>query len=411
MHSFRIHPHLHNGIAPAYRFFFQATLFTLPFLPPKYNNYIFYTTFALALFFYFVIEKAPRLVPDKNYWPILVLFFLQLIGMVYTEDLKFGWRNIETMGPFLTVPVLITITPLLVTKEFVNRLCWALVCGVFVTCVACVIISAHNVYIRGEEFNLSAFSHSNFSGVLHPAYLGFYIVFCLFFLMFRMIVRKTRSFVLILISSALLIFLVFLNARASIGAFVITSVILAFLHLTRKGKMLTVAGLALFLILLFLFPPTQRRFIDAPRKVFEMSGKIDSQDQETWAMSFRIQIYSCATDLIMHRPLFGVGTGDDNISMQNCYSQNKYAWLTSRHYNAHSEYLQETIRHGLIGLAVLIAVFFLPLFKALAGRDFLYSAFLIIMLICAIPETIFALHKGAFFFALFYCLLGKKIRP
>ncbi len=76
-------------------------------------------------------------------------------------------------------------------------------------------------------------------------------------------------------------------------------------------------------------------------------------------------------------------------------------------YNYHNQYAQILSEIGVFGLLLLVLMLYLNLKEALKSRNFLFLSFAIIMPLVFVTESFLWVHRGIFFFILFYCLLNR----
>ncbi|MDQ4138889.1 MAG: hypothetical protein M3142_00040, partial [Bacteroidota bacterium] len=85
--------------------------------------------------------------------------------------------------------------------------------------------------------------------------------------------------------------------------------------------------------------------------------------------------------------------------------QEKKFWGHLYNYNTHNEYLEEALRHGIIGLTLLMLAFLFPVVLSIKHRNFLYFLFLITFMIACLSEVFLNRQKGVIFYAFFNALL------
>ena len=111
--------------------------------------------------------------------------------------------------------------------------------------------------------------------------------------------------------------------------------------------------------------------------------------------------------------LWGVGTGDVQDHLTNCYKdKNKYLY-EHREFNAHNEYLQTFVRNGIFGLLSLLGIILLLSKAGLQHKSYVYLGFLIFFLISNLTESMLSRQAGVIFFTCFnslfvFTLFNKK---
>jgi O-antigen ligase len=120
--------------------------------------------------------------------------------------------------------------------------------------------------------------------------------------------------------------------------------------------------------------------------------------------------WQCSFDILTENNAWikGVGTGDVKPLLQSCYQDKKF-WGHLYNYNLHNEYLEEMVRHGLIGLSVLFLAFFYPLITAARHRNYLYVYFILIFMLACVSESFLNRQKGVIIYAFFNALIFSQV--
>jgi O-antigen ligase len=128
--------------------------------------------------------------------------------------------------------------------------------------------------------------------------------------------------------------------------------------------------------------------------------------------SIRSAIWKCSEDILRTHWLTGVGTGDIQDSLQQAYENRKF-YFASRynHYNAHNEYLQMAIGHGVAGVLILILCIVVPagMIKTGEVRTSQLSFLFLFAAIC-FTEVILDINKGIIWYSFFNSIFAF-VRP
>lgn len=109
------------------------------------------------------------------------------------------------------------------------------------------------------------------------------------------------------------------------------------------------------------------------------------------------------------KPIIGTGTGDVNdtmVALADKYDVHNVLNTS----DPHNQYLHTFIALGAIGLAMLLAVFLVPLRILFRQREFLACIGLISFMCVCMTESALELQKGIILFALFVALTGNVAR-
>jgi len=120
------------------------------------------------------------------------------------------------------------------------------------------------------------------------------------------------------------------------------------------------------------------------------------------SINTRLEHFYCAAEIIRANPLFGTGISDLRQELTSCYDQrgtefNKHG----NYFNIHNEWLEETARHGLFGLAVYMMAFAVFFIRSRSTKNHLYLLFLLIIILTGTTETFFSRAQGVLLIAFF----------
>lgn len=163
---------------------------------------------------------------------------------------------------------------------------------------------------------------------------------------------------------------------------------------TKKAKLITSIMTLLPIIIMLALSST---------KVQGYFIKIDGE-------ASRIRNYTINQKLILEKPLFGHGIGNEFNIMQKNRGEN--SWEYKNGYNAHNQYFHILLGGGLVLLAFYILVIFY-VGNGSSNQFLLPSYFVLIVAYVCLIESFFERHHGAFFTTFFICLFigwNKKLK-
>lgn len=118
--------------------------------------------------------------------------------------------------------------------------------------------------------------------------------------------------------------------------------------------------------------------------------------------NLRVAHWMCAVELVKVNYILGVGLGDTQDKMNDCYkSKNWSAVLYEFGYNCHSQYLQTYLGTGIIGFIALLTILIYPIILAYKIKDYVAISFFVLIFINAITESLFQRQKGILLFTFF----------
>lgn len=356
----------------------------------------------------------------KYFWLFLSIYLLYLLGMTYTQNVWYGWSNLENKLWFLLAPFIIfTMDSERFTWKIRNRL-------VFVFIIFTTLMALTNMIISWIQYtetsNLYLFFYEKASHMphwrpMHPTYLSMYITFSfvasLYYLYFSPIqLKKWKKVVLTSSLPILFIFNYLLQSKAGLIVFLVM-LLFSTLYLMNRIKIQLLKSF-LFVLLLgaFVFvtlrygSETMNRMAEAMRDISRMDQQDDTQWHATESASQRIDVWKIAAKQSVNHFPMGVGTGDATDTMVEQYKVLGYHKLYEDRLNPHNQYLQTFLAVGILGLLSIISYFAIPFIRTVKEKKLLYMAFLCIVMPNLLTESMFETGSGANFIALFMCLLA-----
>ncbi len=382
------------------QFFFGSLILVVISLSlPKYslNSQSIIACVICWLFYNPFREKYNNL--KRNFLPFLLLsslFWISLIGFLYTENLKEGIRNFEMQLPFLVFPLIFFSveitekTKLILLKYFSYG----------------VVVSAVFALLKAGYFKLNNFGDYFYYDKLgqlldiHTTYFAMYVLIALLYFanfISRNTFKKRLLYGLCIVF--LLLFLYLLSVRVSILALIVSGLILIYGNrkaITPKTIFLLIGGV--LLIVLFYFTPNfQKRFNAKTPEGIAIS------DVDT-----RTVHWQSALEVIEKNNLFfGAGTGDGHAILYDQYLENGFETGYIYQYNAHNQFLETTLYYGLFGLVFLITIIFIVVKKCYLFKNYLGVAIIITQIVFMITESTLESQSGIVLFAFFTAMLAS----
>ena len=173
------------------------------------------------------------------------------------------------------------------------------------------------------------------------------------------------------------------------------------------ARIAMITGLAVLTVITgFTVTPLKNQWSE----LFDFSGKAsivldaDSSLARPWGgKAIRVAIWKCSGDIIKSHWLTGVGTGDVQDSLQQAYEERKF-YFASRYnrYNAHNQYIQSAISHGIAGSLLFALCIAVPLYQNRRNySNNMYVLFLVLFAITAITESVLEINKGVVLYSFF----------
>jgi len=379
-------------------------------LSPWWN---FMPPLAVILFFTTLFYQKPKAILrliNSNKISIGVfssLFFVGLIGMIYTSNKIDGWLDVILKASFLLFPIIFTLLPQeIYHKNEIRRLLKAFVLIVFGSSIYCFLMALMNYGSSNQE---SVFYYTQLSSFMHPSYYGLYINLALIIIFYRWLHpeeieghQKKVKLIFLLMIPWFIIFLFLLQSKASLISLFILISMFFFYQLFYQKKYpsaLKFLGVLILIISLsvLIIPGSLNRF----RNASDAIKSKEHQAQEKESTAARMTLWKVATETIKEGSLWGTGTGDVEKIFNDKLLSKGFIEEGDTAYNSHSQYLQSTMKLGVLGILALLAILLYPIWFAFKRKNLLYLGLIILMAFNLMVESMFERQAGVMFFAFF----------
>lgn len=343
------------------------------------------------------IQQSPLL------WLFIGFYIIQCFGILNTTNLEDETHELMVKFTLFLFPLILATTQENLKESQINNIFWSFTISVGL--VSLLTFREGFSVILDTEAGIPVLQKSM---LMHRPYLGLYILLVIFFLLNRITRNTSAQFekLLVLLVILFIAFLFIIQAKMAIIAFIFTSFILFSIVLIKRQKIniLLLSGIV-FLGIGYLSYPYTEYYIHDLTNINLIDQHINNPDLQI-QQNPRPAIWNCAVEIIKNNFWVGVGTGDVQEHLNVCYEVKNLDYQRQNNLNAHNEFLQEGIRHGVIGFSLFIVVLVFPVVVSIQRRLYLYTAFLLIFGCCCITETILSRQSGAIFYSFFNALLA-----
>ena len=396
-----------------------------------YREFIPYFLWGMSLTMLFKPNLKQHLystLKNKFFQLFVGFYLLHLIGLFYTQDLHEGLFKVQVKLAYFLVPLVIfSESDLLSSKK--SKIYRAFIAGVLFSILICSGIAAvksiYNTrlghpsisYWTSTEglpfFKLlfsghSYFNYIHFSRFVHPSYFSMYMGLVLILLIFRLNSNSSldRKFRIVFLLAVNTIFVFLLQSRAGIIAYILVLTYFVFYYTSRlNNKLLGVGLVAAVLVGSLTLINTSSRFESLRVGLRELSYDQLKED------NLRLSLWEVSLHIIHDHPIFGVGTGDITLANRQYYTERLFEKTEGVYLATHNDFLQTTVRLGLIGGVYLLWIFLYPLLTPNKAKFGLLLPFLLLTGISFFFESMLERVNGIYFFVYFYCLLVLKEEP
>ena len=356
---------------------------------------------------------------------LALFWFMNIIGLFYSNDLVKGLMRTYDKLPFLVYPLVF----FTLNKEFftLKKLHILFKCFLFAT-VVMLLLNWGNAFVQyfttGETHYFYYIYFSRYSG--HPSYCSLIvcIAFTLAFYFFNALscpsvktdgngytpptshliphTSHLTPHTILLLFFALSIY--FLQSRTGILAFVLILSFSFFYYLYTHKKTFWY-GIRGILIVLLLAVAITKLF---PGRVGSYVHKVNTRQPQTEnVLGLRGEIWSTTYQLAMKNKMLGIGTGHH---AESYLTDTELEIFDKNHLfiNAHNQFLQTFLDHGILGLCLLIFFIVYSFYFAIKTKNYLLFMLMISIFINMLFESMLERGHGIFAFSLFYCLFVAK---
>lgn len=331
------------------------------------------------------------------------LFWLYVLGLLYTENIERGFHVLQRNIPFILLPLIICTSS--ISKKSVHKLfeifSYAVIAASFFAILKALYFKINNL---GDYFY-----YTKFSKVLdiHTTYFALFTILAIVHFLFK--IKGTFNSRTTAKNSVIICYLLgvlyLLSSRISLIALAIV-IVVYFIKLIKDNKIgfnLIFIGICMLLTLgLFISPNFNKR--NTGISEFGLSAPTLESRNIHWQ--------SVLNTISKSNVIFGYGTGDAHNYLYEEYKALNFTEGYKEEYNAHNQYLEIALAFGLIGIVVLFTMLSFFIFLSLRTNDYYHLTIALVFATFMITESLLERQRGIVSFALFLtlclCLKVKK---
>jgi O-antigen ligase len=376
----------------------------------------------ILMLFLFVTEnigqKLRELFSNKLFLGYFALSVLELSGMLYTDNMRIGWKNVESKATLVAIPFILLAGPFRGKNNYKKIMTGYCLLLFLISLISLGMAVAR--YIETKQVEV-LFYHDLVDPLSQNAILfTLFILAALLYLLSENLYfgderRPHRRWRILLI----IYFIIYSILLASKLLLFVVPVILMFYLLQRypaKKRIKPILAALLLIIsgvivLATTNNPIKTRYMDILR------GDIDLANREKFGtdiyfngVQWRLLEYRFAWEILNEKKawILGVSPGDSQDLLDDKYRKtNIYVGSPERKdvgylgYDSHNQFLQHLLQSGIIGLLVLAIVCFMVLRQAVKERSREALFFFITLLLVFLTESLLELQHGLFLFTFF----------
>ncbi|WP_091406446.1 O-antigen ligase family protein [Aquimarina amphilecti] len=369
--------------------------------------------FALSTVLFYGKNVLEKLKSNRiRYFFLSIAFFLVLILTIsYSSNKESALNEIRKNLNFLIFPLtLLLFFPKLSRKKFENTIkafvASCLVLSVYLLIVIC-IYTYYNLHIRSLfDFPFRDIISGKTYLDLHPTYVCLWFAFSIFFLI-KDIKNHNKKVIKTLYILSIIIFYAFvilLAARTVFIAINLNFLLLLFLLKNKGGIIKKIKYLVIYSIIIIVAFITIKRFGIIEYRFFDevrISNLKEPKGRKPTSLSLRYGIYNCDYQIFKNNLLTGVGVGDVQGKLNECYKNYRTSAFKKRKLDSHNYFFYLSLSGGIFCLLLFLYMYGKNVFISIKTQDYLYFSFLVLIFICCLTENVLNRVHGNLFFSLF----------
>ena len=348
--------------------------------------------------------------PKKAFLWLFLFYLMHFVGMIYTDNISFGWMDTGMKSSFGIFPVVFVLFHFKVNKQLLFK---SLILGALVSIIICYYLSYLNYAETGKSWH---FRESYLSHFMHRSYWATYLVLAFIFSTY-LVIKKQINIVVGAFLILLFFAIVFITGSKAGILILLISTISLLVYLTKTtGKLkwslgLGVLALITLIITLSYFPSVANRIKSS---YMFATGEYSINVEKTESTASRILMWRTSVDLIKEKPLLGVGTGDIKDALVQKNIEMGYTDVANRNMNSHNQFLNTWVAIGFFGFIFLFLFFLIPFIYVPTGEIFIQRLIVFTLFASLLAESFLETQAGiipvAFLLSLFSLDHSKKKR-
>jgi O-antigen ligase len=357
---------------------------------------------AVCLFSGNLKNKILAFLSNGNAVIFAALYLFYCCGYFYSSNTAYALTDLVLKIPLLIFPFVFSTVPL---KDKSTVVLKSFLFISLLSALLCLIRAAYKTHLTGENH----FSYLHLSYFIHVGHYAMYLVFaiCISVHFFFKEPQRWKKWMYGFTFATLVITVFLLSARAQLVAllFIAFSGIVFFFFSQKKWLQgFAVLGITFLLCVsaLYFLTGLRTRILSVKNETTSfMSG-----DNKIYnGISARFMIWDSAWEVIKEHPFTGVGTGDAKDKLMEVAQKKEYVRVVKQNLNYHNQYLQTWAAIGLPGLFALVGSIIIGISYSLKKKNFLITAFFIVIVISFLTEAVLERQTGVIFYSFFSAIL------
>ena len=321
-------------------------------------------------------------------WDVLLYLLVLMVGLFYSKDLLTGLRVIETNFSIIGIPLVFTHFKRS-DEKLRSRIFYAFSFGLITASLICFCYGVFR-YLNVADIKFLFFDYFTEPIKSHPTYFAYYLIFSISVELYFLYYHLENTYRLYRYLTILFLFFILIltgGQTAFISLLFIFSffILKSFTEEVNSEKRVVTGLIVLMLSCMFLIS-----IVEKGDRAFALN--------DSWE---RAVLWESAVSA-MSNPLFGVGTGDYKIALNDYYITHNLTQFASESYNSHNQFIQILFSNGVLGILAFSFILGRPLYMAMKSRNILAILCMFPFLIYGMTEVFLGRYQGVVFFALLH---------
>ncbi len=346
------------------------------------------------------LYKYKILTKNQIIYPFLAFFAVQVIGLLWTQNMKWGIHIVGKEWRILIPLILITI----VKKEHIRYYIFS-----FLIAMSISELISYSIWFKIIPPFKSATIYDPTPFMSHISYSPF-LAFSIFILSYILLFKKKSSNLFEKILSTLFIITMSINifitgGRAGQIAYFTMLALIIFIYF-KKNIIKALLIVAILIPIVFAIAYNSSK-IFSDRVNLAQTNIVSFDTSKSTSVGLRLAFLFNSLEIIKKNPIFGVGTGDFPNEYKKINKKNTPNLIVPAH--PHNMYILELVQTGIFGLVALLSIFYMQIKIALKEEEFapLKLALPIMFLIIMLSDSYLLGHYTTLLFVYFSSFLYK----
>ena len=241
---------------------------------------------------------------------------------------------------------------------------------------------------------------------LHPTYACVFLGISVLLILNRFLktypqIQLLTRFGYVFFLAALILLQALLASRTPVLATILCSIVLLFMYMRKKvyAVYVLVTMVVLSMLLMWMVPSVYSRF----KEISFSNASIPSETNEN-SFNIRVGIYQCGTSIIKEHWLWGIGPGNVQEELNNCYNNISKAVYDQKNYNTHNQFLDYWAGLGIAGPLFLLLILTYTSIRNYRIKNPVVLCISLLFLIAMLTENMLTRQNGIVAFAYFTSL-------